>query len=537
MKAPALELNLSKLFIVITLMGFIGKPLEAMPDLYKVVFRKGDVSMTREGESRKIFKGDFLIGKDLIKTSTSGLVIVGFGKGYQSRMKIGPGSELVLEGKIPDIDDNNEEKTSFFLKLGNILVDYINKDKQKNKLKVRTRTASMAVRGTEFFIHTTPEGQTLVAVKSGVVLAKHKDKVSGVPLTSEEGVVFTKDGGSGKLNPPSWYKDINWQLNTLNKEMKDLVHQEGIDKVILDEVVSRVLNVKATSFDKLALEGEPKKWQKQCSENDGGSCSQLALYLMRNTKILETKPIVQTLFDKACKNKDQRGCVWLGRVEFEFGEKEKGKGHIKKLCEAKDAYACYSMWELEKAHGSEDMAQKYKKDAIAIMHNLPDIEKTLGTFSEACETEDKDACLNLGIISEQLTKQERARELYEKACDLGSGAGCSNLGFIFQQKGKLQEAAKQYTKACFLDEPVGCYNLACIHSKNQKAELSKQYLKMAVIGGYTEWSHMKQDSDLAYLRKQAGFDAFFKGLQEQVKPATVDSSKEKSKETKEEGAK
>lgn len=512
--------SLYKVMRFLSLIGlFLSADVFAMPDLYKVVYRKGDVTMTREGESRKIFKGDFLIGKDLITTSNNGLVIVGFGKGYQSRMKIGPSSELTLEGKIPDIDDNNEEKTSFFLKLGNILVDYINKDKQKNKLKVRTRTASMAVRGTEFFIHTTAEGQTLVAVRSGVVLAKHNDKVSGVPLTSEEGVVFTKDGGSGKLNPPAWYKEINWELSTLNKEVKDLLHKDGIDKVILDEVVSRVLNVQATSFDKLTLEGEPKKWQKECEENDGGSCSQLALYLMRNTKILETKPIIQTLFDRACKNKDQRGCVWLGRVEFEFGDKDKGKGHIKKLCESKDAYACYSMWELEKAHGSQDMAQKYQKEAIAIMHNLPDIDKTLGMFAEACETEDKDACLNMGILSEQLNKQEKARELYTKACDLGSGAGCSNLGFIYQDKGDLKEATKQYTKACFLDEAVGCYNLACIHSKNKKAELSKQYLKMAVIGGYTEWSHMSQDSDLAFLRKTPGFDSFFKGLKDEAKPA------------------
>jgi TPR repeat protein len=501
---------------------------QAMPDLYKVVYRKGDVSMTRSGESRKIFKGDFLIGKDLIKTGPSSMVIVGFGQGYQSRMKIGPGTELALEGKVADPDDNHEEKTSFFIKLGNILVDYVNKDKDKNKLKVRTRTAAMAVRGTEFFIHTTADGQTLVAVKSGVVLAKHNDKVSGIPLTSEEGVVFTSDGGSGKLNPPEWYKEINWQVDSLNKELKDLLHKDGIDKVILNDVVSRVITVKADSVDKLALEGEPKKWQKECEEGKGEQCTLLALYLLRNGKIQETKTLVQALFDRACKNGAQRGCVWLGRVEFEFGDKDKGKGHIKKLCEEKDAYACYSMWELEKAYGSGDLAEGYRKQAVSIMHNLPDFDKTFSMFEEACLTEDKDACLNMGILSEQLNKKEKARELYTKACNLGSGAGCSNLGYIFQEDGKLKEANKNYMKACFLYEAVGCYNLACLYSKDKKVELSKQYLKMAVMGGFTDWQHIEGDSDLAYLRSQSDYQEFSKTLKESAEPQVKKKDKDQS---------
>lgn len=520
-------------FMLLGLLGLSGlSEVKAMPDLYKVVYRKGDVSMTRQGESRKIFKGDFLIGKDLIKTGPSSMVIVGFGQGYQSRMKIGAGTELVLEGQVADPDDNNEQKTSFFIKLGNILVDYVNKDKDKNKLKVRTRTASMAVRGTEFFIHTTAEGQTLVAVRSGVVLAKHNDKSTGTPLTSEEGIVFTQDGGSGKLNPPDWYKEINWQVDSLNKEMKDLVHSGGIEKVILNEVVSRVITVNADSIDKLTLEGEPKKWQNECEAGKGEACTQLALYLLRNGKISETKPLVQTLFDKACKNGAKRGCVWLGRVEFEFGDRAKGKGHIQKLCEEKDAYACYSMWELEKAWGSADKAEEFRKQAVSIMHGLPNLDETFSMFEEACLTEDKDACLNIGILSEELNKPSKAQEFYTKACDFSSGAACSNLGYLYQQQGKLKEANKQYMKACFLDEAVGCYNLACLYSKDKKSDLSKQYLKMAVIGGFTDWAHIGSDQDLAYLRSLPDYKTFLDQLKEAAAPKKTEATKasEDSKE-------
>lgn len=493
--------------------------VSAMPDLYKVVYRKGDVKMTRGGEEpRKILKGDFLIAKDLIETTSKGLVIVGFGDNYASRMKIGPNSKIVLEGKDLDADDNNEEKTFFFVKAGNILVNYINKDKQKNKLKVRTRSASMAVRGTEFFVHATPDGQVLTAVREGVILAKHNDKTSGIPLTMEEGVVFTEDGGSGKLNPPSWYKEINWELNDFDQKIDFFIHGGGIEKVTLSEVVSKVLKIQAKSYDQMNLDGEPKKWQKSCEDGEAKACTRLGLYLMKNGKISEVKGIVQTLFDRACNLKEARGCVWLGRVEYEFGSKEAGKGHILKHCEANNAYACYSLWELEKTDGSEDMAEGYRKKAVSLMHNLSNFDETFAQFQEACDTEDPTACLNMGILSEQLGKTEKSKELYTKACDLGSGAGCSNLGLIFQENGKIDDANKQYTKACFLDEAVGCYNLACLFSKDQKISLAKQYLKMAVLGGYKDWEHISTDTDLQALRKSPDYQSFYQELKKGEAP-------------------
>lgn len=514
-----------KAFITMILLVFLTST-QAMPDLYKVVYRKGDVKMTRGGEEpRKILKGDFLIAKDLVQTSSQAIVILGFGENYQSRMKIGPNSQIELEGQVMDEDDQNEEKTFFFVKVGNILINYINKDKQKNKLKVRSRTASMAVRGTEFFAHVTPDGQTLVAVREGVVLAKHNDKVAGIPLTSEEGVVFTKDGGSGKLNPPSWYKEINWELEDFNQKLEFFIHGGGIEKVSLNEVVSKVLNIQAASYDKMKLDGEPKKWQEKCEKDDPQSCTRLGLYLMKNGKISEVKGIVQSLFDRACKLKEARGCVWLGRVEYEFGNKDAGMGHIQKYCDSDDAYACYSLWEIMKATEQDDLAEKYRKKAVSLMHNLTNFDETFAQFQEACDTEDPTACLNMGILSEQLGKTSKSQELYTKACDLGNGAACSNLGLLFQESGKTKEANKHYTKACFLDEAVGCYNLACLFSKDNKLTLAKQYLKMAVIGGYTDWDHISSDGDLQSLRTSKDYQTFYQDLKKSAEPKQPEKKK------------
>ncbi len=506
-----------KAFLIV-IISVLTAPAFSGNQLYKVIFKKGDVEMTRSGETRKIFKGDFLIAKDLLKTKNKSMVILGFGEGYVSRLKLGESSELNIDGIAQDPDDKFEEKSYFSLNVGNILVNYLNKKKDKNRLKVKTKTASMGVRGTEFFIHATQDGQTLVAVKSGVVLAKHKDKNIGIPLTSKEGVVFNEDGSSAKLNPPSWYKEINWDVNSSGKKLEDLMHSEGIKRVTIERVVSRIISVNSKNVNDLSLDDKASQaLQKKCQEGVASACTDLGLFLLKNGKIEETKPLVMSLFQKACNLKDSRGCVWVGRTEFEFGDKKLGKGHILKLCNEKSAYACYSMWELEKAWGSEDEAQKYYKLSLSIMHNIENFDETFKAFEEACIAEKKEACLNLAILSENLNRQTKAKELYLKACDMGSGAACSNLGFAYQQQKNLAKASKFYTKACFLDEAVGCYNLACLHSKGKKNELSKQYLRMAIIGGYDDWAHINRDSDLSGLRKDPTYKKFIEEVKAEVK--------------------
>jgi len=502
----------------------------AASSLYKVIYKKGNVQMTRADETRKIFKGDFLIAKDLVETGSKSMVILGFGEGYMSRLKLGEASKLSLDGLEQDPDDKFEDKTYFSLKSGNILVNYLNKKKDKNRLKVRTKTAAMGVRGTEFFIHTTEDGQTLVAVRSGVVLARHRDKKIGIPLTAEEGVVFTESGSSAKLNPPEWYKEINWEVASAGKKLEELMHSDGIKGVTIERVVSRIISVKGSNVDSLSLDDkESQGLQEKCKKGLASACTDLGLFLLRNGKIKETKPLVLSLFQKACDLKDARGCVWVGRTEFEFGDKDLGKGHIKKLCEGKNAYACYSMWELEKAWGSADEAQRYYKLSLSIMHNIEDFDKAFSEFEQACLTENKEACLNLAILSENLDKQTKAKELYLKACDMGSGAACSNLGFVYQGKADLESANKFYTKACFLDEAVGCYNLACLHAKNKKFDLSKQYLRMAVIGGYNDWPHINRDEDLASLRKDSSYKSFVKEIKDEVSADKAESKKESVK--------
>lgn len=216
--------------------------------------------------------------------------------------------------------------------------------------------------------------------------------------------------------------------------------------------------------------------------------------------------------------KDEEACVWVGRLAYELDsdeeEKAAGLSHIKKHCESYNAYACYSIWEILKSQDAdnEEEANKYLQKALSILNGLDNFDEALTEFSKACDTDNSVACLNYGILLEQVAKNDEAKKVYEKGCKLGSGGACSNFGYILQSESKLEEAKKNYTKSCFLDEAFGCYNLSCLYSKESKIDLSKQYLKMAISGGFLDWEQIGSDSDLTNLRASSNYETFIKDL-------------------------
>ena len=492
----------------------------AQADLYKVVYKKGDVKFRRvsqDGESiqRPIVKGDFLIKSDQLLTGDKSLVILGFGDSFKSRIKIGAKSDVTLEGKKSDPEDD-KKKTFFFLNLGNVLIKFINKGQSKNKLKVKTKSATIAVRGTNFFVHSYSDGQTLTAVQEGVVFAKHNEKENGLLLTREEGAVFSLKGSSSKLILPRWYKDINWEIEDYTKKIDFFNHKKGLSKVFLTRIQSPIVKVTGENYKDLELEGYAKDLKDNCMKDQAKSCTDLGLYLLANrSRNSNVKGVVQKLFNLACDLKDSNACVWIGRIEYELGEKEKGKSYLINLCEKDDSYACYSLWEIEKAYGESSKAEEYRKRMVKIINELDDLDSTITQFEKSCEVDKAVACFNMGILMEQLGRIKKSQKYYEKGCDMGYGGSCSNLGKLFQEKNKFDEAKKNYTKACYLDEPYGCYNLACLYSLEEKFELSKKYLEMSVRSGYRDWSHIEKDKDLNLLRKTSGFNEFYKGIKEE----------------------
>ncbi|MCP4913401.1 MAG: hypothetical protein GY909_09785 [Oligoflexia bacterium] len=497
----------------------------SMTDMYKVIHAKGDVKMERSEVKRPVLKGDILQAGDTLTTGDNSLVVLAFGDGFASKMKITQYASIKLMGEVSDKDDRSINKKTFKLMLGNIVVDFVNKDKQKNKLKVVTKTAAMGIRGTKFFVHHTAEDETMVAVNEGVVLAKHNKDSVGTPLTSKEGMFFNEVGKSKKLTPPTWYKSINWKLKAFNN-VDELFHKinfqaksssKGAGKA-LGQIDSKYVNTVGKKWADLQLEKKQENLQKLCKENDGRACSELGLYIMKHSSIKDSRAMVRNLFNKACRLKDSQGCVWSARVEHEFGDRKESIKYIQNRCEkSNDAYACYTLFEMYKRDDKDKEADEMFKKSLEIAHKLEDFDAAIADFESGCKSGYATSCTNFAILLENLGKKDKAIELYSQACDMSDGVACINLGFSQQEGGDLEKAQLNYQKACYLNENIGCYNLACVHSKKQKNDLSVQYLKLALQGGFTDWEQIEKDADLVNLRKTAEY----KKLKDEFKGKTL----------------
>ena len=460
--------------------------------------------MEREKVVRTILKGDFLQAGDVIQTGENSLILLAFGDGFASKMKITQNANIELMGEVSDKDDKSIQKRTLKVLLGNIVVDFVNKDKQKNKLKVVTKTAAMGIRGTRFFVHATADESTMVAVQEGVVLAKHVRDSVGTPLTRKEGMFFNSVGKSKKLTPPTWYKSINWKLKAF-QNVDELFHKIDFIAKTSNYISAKYVTTKGKKWEEIKLEKTQEDLQKRCKENDGRACSLLGNYIMKHSSIEDSRAMVRNLYNKACRLKDSQGCVWSARVEHEFGDEKESIKYIQERCKGKDAYACYTLFEMFKRDGKDEEADEYFKTSLEIAHKLKDFDASLEDFRSGCNSGIPTSCTNFAILLEGLGKTKEANKLYEQACDLSDGVGCINLGFSQQQEGDLENAQLNYQKACYLNESVGCYNLACIHSKKKKNELSIQYLKLALQGGFKDWKQIEKDTDLIGLRASSEY--------------------------------
>jgi len=61
-----------------------------------------------------------------------------------------------------------------------------------------------------------------------------------------------------------------------------------------------------------------------------------------------------------------------------------------------------------------------------------------------------------------------------------------------------------------LDNPSVYYNVACIYAIQNKPEESVEWLKKAVEKGFSDWKHIKTDSDLDNIRGSIYYKEFVK---------------------------
>ncbi len=147
-------------------------PTNAADGVAKVIILKGNVQATNnDGSTVKLKKGMWLKEGAVVVTQAKSFAKLLFID--KSSMNVGPNSEMKIK-EFPKSDAGIIQLMKGQIR-SKVTKDYMNmKDKNKSKLFIKTKTAAMGVRGTDFQVNYNPinEATSLVTFEGNVVMAQ-----------------------------------------------------------------------------------------------------------------------------------------------------------------------------------------------------------------------------------------------------------------------------------------------------------------------------------------------------------------------------
>lgn len=166
----------------------------------KATLLRGEVELLTLGKTSKLKKDDWVEDGAVVKTAEKSFVKLMFVD--KSSMNIGPNSEMRIEnftGKDAGVIDLVKGKIR-----SQVTKDYLQMDKDKSKLFIKTQNAVMGIRGTDFMISTNGVNTTAVlfegdvkfnnATRDEMASGKLEDIVDrGVPIYPGEFSVVERD--------------------------------------------------------------------------------------------------------------------------------------------------------------------------------------------------------------------------------------------------------------------------------------------------------------------------------------------------------
>jgi len=153
----------------------------------KITAAQGDVKILRAGGEKNFpaFKGMGLTQGDTIITGKDGRVTLELAE--DKELKIGENSRIMISELVQSAE-NNADKTSLNLKAGQVYTNVKGKLSPDAKYEIRTPTAVMGVRGTQFFVSLASGGQAKVVTLEGNVFVTVPQLV-----TLEDGTTVTRE--------------------------------------------------------------------------------------------------------------------------------------------------------------------------------------------------------------------------------------------------------------------------------------------------------------------------------------------------------
>ncbi|MBT7609399.1 MAG: hypothetical protein HN576_06570 [Bacteriovoracaceae bacterium] len=203
-----------KIFQLLTCFTFVygGVALGA-----ELKYYKGEVRVLRGALELPVQPNLTLKHNDKLRLGAKSLAII---VTKASTVKISEHSTYILDLRQPEILSGTLSKGSLVVQfLKSKLIKQLNKDKLESKiLKIQTRSASIAVRGTKFFTYTGVKIGSVLTVESGIVDFKGKQQNKAIKLNDKTSSLTNENEKALRPREFGFEKDINWNFESNNKE-------------------------------------------------------------------------------------------------------------------------------------------------------------------------------------------------------------------------------------------------------------------------------------------------------------------------------
>lgn len=181
--------------------------------LTKVALVKGVAKIRRGKETLEVKQGMVVNNGDIISTERRSLVVI---NSKASTYKIAPNSEL-------RIDLSDKDVMSADMKVGTVVINFAREKISQTsfgKMKIKTPTASLGVRGTRFFAHVGDKNKnSVLSVESGSVAFEQGGDAEHTLIVEKNSSSMTNVKGEVIEARQLGFEDkINWKVEVEEKD-------------------------------------------------------------------------------------------------------------------------------------------------------------------------------------------------------------------------------------------------------------------------------------------------------------------------------
>ncbi len=178
----------------------------------KILLIRGAPKLLRGKLLSPITNDTLLIDGDIIRTGKKDLIIL---KSQASTYKVSPMSFIKL-------DLREKELINSELAWGTVVINFTKsaiKNHKSKALKIKTKSASLAVRGTKLFTFVEKNGETTTSVEHGHVDSYEKNNDQATTIRDGQSVMLSSTKRSSKVKKLGFEKYINWSLDKTSESL------------------------------------------------------------------------------------------------------------------------------------------------------------------------------------------------------------------------------------------------------------------------------------------------------------------------------